>query len=540
MKKNGNIVSIMLRNNNYLNNTKNINNKLNDLEKIKNEISTASNIIKKYKKFTNNKFSGLKLNKVNSFKKNKKSFKSEILPINNNIFYKKKNNFDAFNDYIKNQNILNNQHSIPKNNIIYEDDTVNSSMETIKNILYNTDINNEPKENELNNVLKSTQVDNLKNLKLMFDKNDKNNKKREAKKSSLEINTNRNNNINGHQNKINIESENKIIDKRLLNKINRELTIHTNREVLKSMKFLKTNNYDFDNMDNNLENSLNISDEFKTIIEEKDGLNSKNNINNFSISNINKDNIDNINNINNKEINNNSNNSKKNNNKKINKIKKKINQNRNGNYTNRLEKIDNIFEKNNNTDNNNNEIFYLKEKIKELTEEINNKNILINEYSNLAKKSKIKFEQLIIQNKKNIELIQKETKNQIILYKSKIINMEKEKQSIINKYLENKKYTEFLEKLLINHTDNENNYDENNKIKNLEEIVKKLMNDTILLKSELEDKIKENKKLKNIIIQYKDNKSYRAISNPRKNININEQIKNLQKSVNNIKKRIIS
>ncbi len=126
--------------------------------------------------------------------------------------------------------------------------------------------------------------------------------------------------------------------------------------------------------------------------------------------------------------------------------------------------------------------------------------------------------------------MQKENKKQSMLYKSKINNIEKEKQNILNKYMENKQYTEFLENLLFNQNNSEksdnnnNNNDENKKIKNLEKIIKKLMSEISVIKLELETKNKDNEKLKNIIIKYKENKNYRAISNPRKNINIIEKL----------------
>ena len=203
-----------------------------------------------------------------------------------------------------------------------------------KNILYNTDINNETKEDDFNNVFKSSQLNNIHNLKSIFNKFEKKNKK--PKKSSLEVNHNyKSNNITGYKfkKKSNIESENKITDKKVLKKINNELSINTNKVTLKSMKFLKTNNYDFDNTDNkdNMENSINISNELKNIIKEKNCLNSNNNNNDCSINNNNSKN----------KIRKKSNNSKKNNNNnKLNLIKKKIKHLKKENYSNG---IDNIY-----------------------------------------------------------------------------------------------------------------------------------------------------------------------------------------------------
>ena len=121
----------------------------------------------------------------------------------------------------------------------------------------------------------------------------------------------------------------------------------------------------------------------------------------------------------------------------------------NKNFTSLNNNLDiDSFGSNNNEIDNNNDIFHLKEKIKELTEEINNKNLLINEYSTLARKSKIKFEELIIHNKKKIEEIKKENKKQNMLYKSKIIEIEKERKNIL--YEEEKKEEDDLK-------DNKNN-----------------------------------------------------------------------------------
>ena len=171
----------------------------------------------------------------------------------------------------------------------------------------------------------------------------------------------------------------------------------------------------------------------------------------------------------------------------------------------------------------------MREKIKELSKELNNKTILINEYSTLAQKSKVKFEQLIIHNKKNIEKIKDEAKNQSMLYKSKIMNLEKEKRSILNKYLENKKYTEALEGLLFNQKYDNTISDEDYRIKRLEEIIKKLINDISGLKKQLEIKNKDNENLKSIIMKYRDVRN-RGISNPRTYINYTEQIKKKKKN----------
>ena len=521
MKKNEKMSSIILRNNNffnyYFNTTKNSNTKQKKFNKVKYDISTASNIIKEYKKLSKSKLvkSELALNKINplykrntTINKGKESITEEILPFNNRIWLKKKFKSNLFDDHNKTKNITSNN----INNNFYNDDTSHSSMETIKKILYSTDSKNDIKKDNINNILKNSKLnDNVPNLKDMFNI---------KKKTALTKMKEKENEFNKEANDKNPHIKNMDkIDKELLNRINDELALNAKRVGLKSMKFIKSNNnnydYDFD-FDN--EDSISISNEFKDIIQEKNNDNNKN----YTFRKINNNINININNNTNTNTNNN----------KI--IKKKIK-----NVKSEINEIDKNFYKSKNLNENidfyinnikedihkNDEVFYLKEKIKELNEEIKNKNILINEYSNLVLKTKQKLEQVVINNKKRIDQIQKVDNNKIMLYKSKLISVEKEKQIILNKYLENKKYSDFLEKILSNQNNEEidNNSYENNKNK---EIIKKLMNAITKLKIELENKNKDNEKLKNIIIKYKDNKSYRAISNPRKNIRSFEKDEN--------------
>ena len=513
MKKNEKMSSIILRNNNffnyYFNTTKNSNTKLKKPDKVKYDISTASNIIKEYKKLSKSKFvkSELSLNKINPlYKRNTTINKGEqsnteaILPFNNKIWIKKKLKSNLFDNHNKTKNITSNN----TNNNFYNDDTSHSSMETIKKILYSTDSKKEIKKDNINNILKNPKLNNnMPNLKDIFNIQ-KNTAITKIKEKENELNKEANNK-NSH-----IKNMNKI-DKDLLNRINDELALNAKRVGLKSMKFIKSNNnnydYDFD-FDN--EDSISISNEFKDIIQEKNNDNNKN----YTFRKIHNNINININNNTNTNTNNN-----------------KIIKNKTKNVKSDIDEIDKNFYKNKDLNENidfyinnikegihkNDEVFYLKEKIKELNEEIKNKNILINEYSNLVLKSKQKLEQLIINNKKRIDQIQKVDNNKIMLYKSKLISVEKEKQIILNKYLENKKYSDFLEQILFkqNNEENDNNNYENDKNK---EIIKKLMNGITKLKIELENKNKDNEKLKNIIIKYKENKSYRAISNPKKNI----------------------
>ena len=543
MKKNGKL-SIMLRNNNYYNTIKNTQNTPNYLEKMKYDISTTANIINEYKKISKSNLLGseLKLMKTNSLYNRNDSFNqvqdlitAGLLSYNNN-FYKKDNdnNKHIIKNNNKNNNILikeNSQNSIQNNNNnIYEDDTINSSMETIKKILYSTDSKKEVvKKEKINNLLKSTKLNGLPNLKDLF-RSQKLNENNRNYLGSLDKNKNKDIKEYKYLRKANIDNENmnNIIDNSFLNKINKQLTLNSKKIALKSKKILKSKtNYDFDNI-----NNINISDEINNIIDSKDdfkfiNINNSNNKNNCIIKNNNNDRKFKI-----KKTKNNSKNIKsfdiKNNNN--NQIKTE---------NNNINNLDIDISDNNNKYNDINDISFLKEKIKELSEEINNKTLLINEYSTLAQKSKMKFEQLIIQNKKNIEKIKEESKKQSFLYKAKIANLEKEKQNILKKYLDNKKYTAALESLLFNKNNGDDNIsDEDNKIKRFEEIVKKLMSDINGLKKQLEYKNKDNEKLKRIIMQFKNIKN-RGISNPRTRINTLEHIKKTEDNIPKLSPNVV-
>jgi hypothetical protein len=445
-------------------------------------------------------------------------------------------------------------------NIIPNDDTDhNSSMETIKNILYNTEINDENKEVKNNNItnddknnkklpglFKSTKIEEMPDEKVLFPNHFKKiNIRRNERNISPLFKTDDNDSI---QNE-NIRGS-KNIRKNIYNKINKNLTFHTKYGTLNSMKIIaNNNNYDYDNDIFDIKYNT-INDDFKKISEEKDDLLISNDRIPYLKSRINSNN----NNYRVRKINNNINININNNNN--NKIDNQIN---NINYTSRFSSIDNnsvfcLKDQNNlNFDN----CVYLKQKIKELTEEINNKNILINEYSTLAKQSKSKFEQLIEHNKKRISEIEEEAKKQNNILNLKINNLEKEKQDLLKKEKENQKYISFLEMLLFddnknnnindkkdenNDKKNENNdkKDENND-KNFEEILQIKVNDIKKLQKELENKNEENEKLKNIIIKIKKNQTFRAdraVSNPRKNIieienRIKKEIKSDKRDNNN-------
>ena len=115
-----------------------------------------------------------------------------------------------------------------------------------------------------------------------------------------------------------------------------------------------------------------------------------------------------------------------------------------------------------------------------------------------------------------------------MIYKNKILSLEKEKQNILNKYNENKKYSEFLENLFfekenLNEPDKNNgaNLDKNNQIKKLEYIIKKLVNDIANMRTDIKNKNEDNDKLRNIIFRFKKNLnsvSYKTMNNSGKNI----------------------
>ena len=177
-------------------------------------------------------------------------------------------------------------------------------METIIKILYSTDSKREIKKD---NLLRSSQLNDFQKLKGLFNKKININKKDNSPLTLDKNNINNKNNLNNYAyiKKSNQKSENKNIDKDILNKINKELTFNTKKTPLKSMKYLNNNNYDYDL--ENIDNSLNLSEEFKNIINEKEIIKTNNiynnNNNNYTVRKI-HNNI-NININNNKTENNN-------------------------------------------------------------------------------------------------------------------------------------------------------------------------------------------------------------------------------------------
>ena len=547
----------MLRNQ-YFKASLNLNNKIKNLDKEKYD-STSTNILNEYKKlkesdcfnsdiklsntasiYTKNIFNNNRKTPIDGVASTQKYYKKKI---NNNFYIHNKSRPKSIqiNSNISNKII---DAKNDNKNIIPNDDTDhNSSMETIKNILYNTEINDEHKEVKNNNItnddknnkklpglFKSTKIEEMPDEKVLFPNHFKKiNIRRNERNISPLFKTDDNDSI---QNENIRESKN--IRKNIYNKINKNLTFHTKYGTLNSMKIIaNNNNYDYDNDIFDIKYNT-INDDFKKISEEKDDLLISNDRIPYLKSRINSNN----NNYRVRKINNNINININNNNN--NKIDNQIN---NINYTSRFTNIDNdsIFcmkdQNNLNFDN----CVYLKQKIKELTEEINNKNILINEYSTLAKQSKSKFEQLIEHNKKRISEMEEEAKKQNNILNLKINNLEKEKQDLLKKEKENQKYISFLEMLLFddNKNNNINDKKDENCDKNFEEILQIKVNDIKKLQKELENKNEENEKLKNIIIKIKKNQTFRAdraVSNPRKNIiEIENKIKKELKSDNNNK-----
>ena len=186
-------------------------------------------------------------------------------------------------------------------------------METIIKILYSTDSKREIKKD---NLLRSSQLNDFQKLKGLFNKKININKKDNSPLTLDKNNINNKNNLNNYAyiKKSNQKSENKNIDKDILNKINKELTFNTKKTPLKSMKYLNNNNYDYDL--ENIDNSLNLSEEFKNIINEKEIIKTNNiynnNNNNYTVRKIHN----NINiNINNNKTDNNNIDHKSNNNR---------------------------------------------------------------------------------------------------------------------------------------------------------------------------------------------------------------------------------
>lgn len=163
------------KNNNY-NTSKNREKKKINLYKVKYNNSTGSNIINGNLNFTQEGLlnTNIKLNKINTifnYKNNiinlsKKPIQNRI-SLNKNNINEKKMNSNIYNNTIKdNASYINIKNEKDNNDIIYNDDTDRSSMETIKKILYSTDNKKKVKKNKNNNnFIKSTQLSGLPSLK---------------------------------------------------------------------------------------------------------------------------------------------------------------------------------------------------------------------------------------------------------------------------------------------------------------------------------------------------------------------------------------
>ena len=561
MKKNEKL-SLILKNNkseyfkyNNYNTSKNREKKKISLNKMKYNISTGSNISNDYQNFTQERFlnTNIKPNKINTIFNNKNNiinhgkktiqnkislnkfnFNEKKLKINSNIY----NN--TINDNISYINLDNKK----DNDIIYNDDTDHSSMETIKKILDNAENKKNVKKNRNNNnFIRSTQISGLPSLKDMLNNFNIPNGNKNGNLTPLKEITITNGIENNYFKKINYINKHRSTNENIFKKINNEFMPYKRKEGLNSMKLLKASN----NNDN-----INISENKN----EKFKLDSINNmLNNYNY--LSKKLYNNMNNLNkNKNI------VENNNNKIFPNQKNYLSRNNNIDINNSLEDLNNINIKNNltnkdninekdKTDNEsisnnniNNNVVYLKAKIKILTEEIKHKNAVIREYSILAGNSKIKFEQLIDHNNKIIQKIKTESNKQLMLYKNKILSLEKERQNILNKYTENKKYSEFLENLIfekenLNESDKKSNtnLDKSNKIKKLEYIIKKLVNDIANMRTDIKNKNEDNDKLRNIIFRFKksiNSATYKTINNSDKNIltnfNLNNNLNNIELS----------
>ena len=547
MKKNEKF-SLILKNNNSnyfkLNNyntSKNREKKKISLNNMKYNISTGSNIINGNLNFTQERLlnSNKKLNKINTIFNNKNNLINHSKKPNQNRISLNKNNFNekkiirnVYNNTIKDNfsyiNINNKKDNNDNNDIIYNDDTDRSSMETIKKILYSTDNKKKVKKNRNNNnFIRSTQLSGLPSLKDMLNNFNISTGNKIGNLTPLkEINI-PNEIDNNYFKKISYINKNRSINENIFKRINNEFKPYRRKDAPNSMKLIKTSiNNDNINISENKKEKYNIN-------SINNMLNNYNNLvkklyNNMENDNKNKNSVENYNS---KIFPNKKNYLSRNSNIDINQNLEDLN---NIKISNNLTNKDNINDKdktdNENITNNsiNNNVVYLKAKIKILTEEIKHKNAVIREYSILAGNSKIKFEQLIEHNNKIIENIKRESKKQIMIYKNKILSLEKEKQNILNKYNENKKYSEFLENLFfekenLNEPDKNNgaNLDKNNQIKKLEYIIKKLMNDIANMRTDIKNKNEDNDKLRNIIFRFKKNLnsvSYKTMNNSGKNI----------------------
>ena len=462
-------------------------------------------------------------------------------------------NFLDLNDYVstKVSNEKNKVHSKINTNIISTnvcnfDNSENSSMDTIKNLLDNSDSKNETKNekkqaqnNENNKLYKTvTQNNNIMNFQKTYLKNNTNvNKTNNNKISNNNLNKKKDNSTENKSNEIKkkinftknlITRDSKIsyiktsnigdyyeksknINVPLLHSLNLNYPVKSYREIIEPYKSMKTN-YDYDNENNEYrEDYFSTFENFhrnpviNSILDPKTSVNKMritSSVTNGNLRNNTKENIRDI------VSSSNTKNEIAHLHPKINlKMKKKNNYRYN---TQKNLNINNYLNDNSNVDNEN---IQLKKKIEELTNEIKTKNLLIKEFSNLAKESKNKFD-LIIKNSQNqIKEIKNNADKQNKLLIVKINDMRSQNQKLVKQLQELKNYNKTMEELLIGKSENPGNVEG--------DLNKKLLNEIYNLKKKLELKNAENQKLKEILIGYSKREcGSNTINNSKTNIKL--------------------
>ena len=182
---------------------------------------------------------------------------------------------------------------------------------------------------------------------------------------------------------------------------------------------------------------------------------------------------------------------------------------------------------------NENNCNYLRQKIIVLKNEIDKKNKLINEYTELTKESKKKFQQIILMNKKESFNVSQKYSKIIQKYKNEFNKLMKQNQDLIKENNDIKNYNKSLEDIIIKlniDKENKNNNEENGKV------IKKLLKENFLLKKQIRGNsnytnnlndnigsIKNNEKITDIIYE-KDDKNEKNTKDEQDN-NINKMIK---------------
>ena len=168
---------------------------------------------------------------------------------------------------------------------------------------------------------------------------------------------------------------------------------------------------------------------------------------------------------------------------------------------------------------NENNCNYLRQKIIVLKNEIDKKNKLINEYTELTKESKKKFQQIILMNKKeSFNVSQKYTKI-IQKYKNEFNKLMKQNQDLIKENNDIKNYNKSLEDIIIKlniDKENKNNNEENGKV------IKKLLMENFLLKKQIRGNSNYTNNLNDNIGSIKNNEKITDIYYLEKDINISD------------------